>query len=161
MPHHASASLEVAAAPDVVLDVALTVDDMVRWFPLPIEAVDQPAGGRLLAGDSCSAESVLVGRRLRARIDVLEADESRYRLGATGPVCFTVTADFTATPGGCRVDATVEARSGGGVSGRVLEGACRPLLGAGLRQALERLGRLAETRRPAIKTIDSEFRTAG
>lgn len=146
MPHRASASFEVAAPVEVVLDVALTVDDMVQWFPLPIEAVDPPGDGRLHPGDSCLADNVLAGRRLRTRIEVLEAGETRYRLAATGPLCFTVTAELTARPGGCAIEATVQVRSGGGLSGRVLEGACRPLLGAGLRQALERLARLAEAR---------------
>lgn len=148
MGHTASATIEVAAPIATVLDVALTVDDMERWFPLPIQAVDPPELGRLHVGDSCVAESVLAGRRLRTRIEVLEADETAYKLAATGPVCFTVTAGLTATSGGCVIAASVEARSGGGLTGRVLEGACRPLLGAGLRQALERLSRLAEARRP-------------
>lgn len=149
MAHRASATVQVAATADVVLDVALTVDDMVRWFPLPIEPVDPPEGGRLHPGDSCLAENVLAGQRIRTRIEVLEADERRYRLAATGPLCFIVTADLTETPGGCRIDAAVESRSGGGIAGRLLDGACRPLLSTGLRQALDRLARLAEARRPA------------
>lgn len=146
MGHRASASTEVAAAVDAVLDVALTVDDMVRWFPLHIEPVEPPADGRLEVGGSYLAESHFAGRVLRTTIKVIEADAERYRLAATGPVCFTVTAGLTPTPGGCAIDASVEARSGGGLTGRVLEGACRPLLGTGLRQALERLGRIAEAR---------------
>lgn len=142
------------ASVDTVLDVALTVEDIVRWFPLPIEAVDPPGDGRLRVGGSCLAESVLAGRRLQARIDVLDADATHYRLTATGPVCFTVTAYLTATREGCRVDASVEARSGGGLTGRVLEGACRPLLGTGLRQALERIARLAEGRPALIANPD-------
>ncbi|MBA2516436.1 MAG: SRPBCC family protein [Solirubrobacterales bacterium] len=148
MGHTASATTQVAATVDAVLDVALTVDDMVRWFPLPIHPVDPPEDGRLRVGDACLAESALAGRRLRTRIEVLEADETNYRLAATGPVCFTVTADLAATSRGCSISASVEARSGGGLTGRVLEGACRPLLGTGLRQALDRLARLAEARRP-------------
>lgn len=144
MAHSAATALEIAAAADAVLAVALTVEDMVRWFPLPIEAIDPPASGRLCVGDSCLAETVFVGRRLQTWIEVLQADEARYRLAATGPVCFTVTAELTATPDGCLINASVEARSGGGFTGRALEGACRPLLGAGLRQALERLAQLAE-----------------
>ena len=148
MAHRALASRIVAAPSEVVLDVALTVDDMVRWFPLPIEAVDPPEDGRLHVGESCLAESVLAGRRLHTRIEVIEAGETRYELAALGPLRFIVTADLVSRIDGCEIHACVEALSGGGLTGRVLEAACRPLLGTGLRQALERLARIAEARPP-------------
>ena len=88
MGHRATASHAVAASVETVLDVALTVEDMVRWFPLPIQAVDAPEDGRLRPGDVCQADSVLAGRRLRATIEVLEASTTRYELLATGPLRF-------------------------------------------------------------------------
>jgi len=146
MAHRSAESIDVAAPVEAVLDVALTVDDVLYWFPLPLEAVEVPADGRLAAGDSAVADVVLVGRHLRTRIAVLEADGSRYRLSATGPLDFTVDARLEATPGGCRIEAEIETRSGGGLEGRVLVTASRPLLGPGLRRALDRISERAAAR---------------
>ena len=123
--------------------MALTVEDIATWFPLPLEAVEVPEDGRLEAGESCVADALLMGRRLRTRIAVLEADTSRYRLSAIGPMGFEVDAALTPTPGGCRIEATIAARSGGGLEGRLLEAASRPLLSPGLRRGLDRIAELA------------------
>lgn len=143
MAHRVTHAREVAASVEAVLDVALTVEDIATWFPLPLEAVEVPEDGRLEAGESCVADALLMGRRLRTRIAVLEADTSRYRLSAIGPVGFEVDATLTPTPGGCRIEVTIEARSGGGLEGRLLEAASRPLLSPGLRRGLDRIAELA------------------
>jgi len=146
MAHRATHSAHVPASVGAVLDVALTVEDIVRWFPLPLEAVEVPEDGRLRAGESCRADALLVGRRLRTRITVVQADEARYRLSAVGPLRFEVDAALTPRAGGCHVEATIETRSGGGLEGRVLEAASRPLLAPGLRRALARVAELAVAR---------------
>jgi hypothetical protein len=146
MAHRATATIEVEASIETVLDVALTVEDMIEWFPLPVEAVDAPSSGRLAVGDACTAGNTLAGRRIETRIEVRRADLERYALAATGPLNFTVEAELTETPAGCRIDASVEARSGGGLKGRVLDAACGPLLGPGIRHALASLAELAAAR---------------
>jgi hypothetical protein len=153
MPHSATASIETRADVDTVLDVGLTVEDMIDWFPLPIEAVEAPPDGRLVVGDLCRAGNTLAGRRIETTIEVLQADRERYALSATGPLDFTVVAELTPSPSGCRIDARIEARSSGGVKGRVLEAACRPLLGPGIRHALQRIADLAEGRHPARRLL--------
>lgn len=146
MAHSSSHVRHVPASVEAVLDVALTAEDVLDWFPVPLEAVEVPASGRLAAGDSCVADALLAGRRLRTRITVLEADAARYRLSAVGPLRFEVDATLTSDLGGCRVDARIETRSGGGLEGRVLEAASRPLLGPGLRRGLNRIAELAVAR---------------
>ena len=150
MGHRVTHARQVPAPVEAVLDVALTVEDIAAWFPLPLEAVDVPADGRLEAGESCVADALLVGRRLRTRITIVEADTSRYRLSAVGPMGFEVDATLTPTAGGCRIEATIEARSGGGLEGRLLEAAARPLLSPGLRRGLDRIAELAAGREPDL-----------
>lgn len=152
MAHRVTASQDVAASIEAVLDVALTADDVIAWFPLPLEAVELPEGGRLDAGESCLADATVIGRRLRTRITILEADATRFRLSATGPLRLAVDARLESTPGGCRIHAEAETRSGGGLEGRMLEAASHPLLATGLRRALARIAELAAGR-------DAEFRT--
>lgn len=146
MAHRVTHAREVSASVEAVLDVALTVDDVMHWFPLPLEAVEVPEDGRLEPGESCVADAHVAGRRLRTRITILEADVSRYRLSAVGPLGFEVDAELIPAPGGCRIEATIEARSGGGLEGRLLEAASRPLLTPGLRRALDRIAALAVAR---------------
>jgi len=148
MAHRSSHAKLVRAPVAAVLDVALTVEDVVRWFPVPLEAVAVPPSGRLDPGESCVADAVLVGRRLRTRIAILEADARRYRLRADGPLRFEVDARLTAVGAATRIEATIQSRSGGGLEGRILEAASRPLLAPGLRRALERIEELAAARDP-------------
>lgn len=148
MAHRVQHARQVPASVEAVLDVALTVEDVLHWFPVPLEAVDVPPSGRLSAGESCVADALLAGRRLRTRITILEADATRYRLSAVGPLCFDVDAALASDGGGCRIDATIETRSGGGLEGRLLEAASRPLLGPGLQRGLRRIGELAVARAP-------------
>ena len=153
MAYRVSASQDVAASIEAVLDVALTADDVISWFPLPLEAVELPDDGRLDAGESCVADATVLGRRLRTRITILDADAARFRLSATGRLCLGVDARLEQTPGGCRIHAEAETRSGGGLEGRMLEAASHPLLATGLRRALARIAELAAagsaTARPA------------
>lgn len=146
MAHRVQHQRHAPASVEAVLDVALTVEDVLHWFPVPLEAVDVPASGRLAAGEGCVADALLAGRRLRTRITILEADASRYRLSAVGPLRFEVDAALRPDVGGCWIDATIETRSGGGLEGRLLEAASRPLLGPGLRRGLKRIAELAVER---------------
>ena len=146
MAHSSTHSRHVPASVGAVLDVALTPEDVLAWFPVPLEAVDVPASGRLVAGESCVADALLAGRRLRTRITILEANAERYRLSAVGPLKFEIDATLHPDLGGCRIDARIETRSGGGLEGRLLEAASRPLLGPGLRRGLNRIAELAVAR---------------
>jgi len=153
MAHRVTHTRQVPASVEAVLEVALSVGDIVYWFPLPLEAVEVPPDGRLEAGESCVADALLVGRRLRTRIAILEADSARYQLSATGPLRFAVDAVLTPNPAGCLIEATIETRSGGGLEGRVLEAASRPLLSPGLRRALDRIAELAVGRESGIEHV--------
>lgn len=152
MAHRVTGTQDVAASIGAVLDVALTVDDVLAWFPLPLHAVDVPEHGRMEAGQSCEAEAMVAGRRFRTRITILEADANRFRLSSTGSLCLAVDARLEPIPEGCRIEAVVETRSGGGLEGRVLEAASRPLLGTGLRRALGRIAELAPARDADART---------
>lgn len=150
MAHRVTHTRLVPASVEAVLDVALTVEDVLYWFPLPLEAVEVPENGRLEAGESCVADALLIGRGLRTEITVLQADAAAYRLCAAGPLRLEVDAVLSTAPGGCWIEATIEARSGGGLEGRVLLAASRPLLSPGLRRALDRIAELAAAREPGL-----------
>jgi hypothetical protein len=126
--------------PEELLALLTEIEEISRWSPVPF----QLAGGerRLRAGDEVFVEGGLLGRNVRFRVLVDQADERGISLRASG--AFEIDVDYVIDPAASRVSARVETR-GGRTFGRVLVSAANAMLSAG---ALERvLGRLVREAR--------------
>ena len=140
-----TATTTVDAPLETVLDVLTDPGACARWAPVDF-AVDDLAGGRLVAGSRPRVRGRLAGVEVGFDVEVLEADEGRLALHAAGPVAFDVAYDLEAAGGGSEVRASVGVRPGRGFRGRILAEATSALLSAGaLQQALSRIGRECTT----------------
>ena len=72
------------------------------------------------------------GRSVGFDVDVIEASTERLALVAEGPISFDVRYDVRPTSEGSEIDARIELRRRPGLIGRMLEGAGKSLLHAGL-----------------------------
>ena len=84
-----TATKQVDAAPDAVLDVLTDTDAARDWSPVPFD-LDDDAGRRLAAGSRVRVSGQLVGRRVGFDVDVHEAGDGRLALSAHGPVAMDV-----------------------------------------------------------------------
>ncbi len=125
-----TAHKQIAAEPDVVLDVLTDPDACRRWSPVPFD-VDAAGADRLAAGTRMRVSGRLVGRTVGFDVEVHEAGDGRLALSARGPVAFDVAYEARPHKGGSEVCASVSVRSGGGLFGRVAEQATAALLHAG------------------------------
>lgn len=139
--HQVRQSEIVQASPQEILDVVLTAEHLDQWWPLPITV---NASGRLHAGDSCQVRTDLPAHAIDAEIRVIRADDDGFYVEAFGPLNFRVDVTFCPIDQGLRVDIHAQARSGGGLKGRLLMVAAAPLMGPGLHRAVSGIKRLAE-----------------
>ena len=138
-----TATTTVDAAPEAVLDVLTDPEAIARWAPLPFDVDDLDTPG-LVTGSTARVSGRLAGRRVGFVVEVLEADDGRLSLAATGPVGLDVNYDLAATDTGSEVHASVSVRNGRGITGRLLAEATSALLSAGaLSHAVSRLAALA------------------
>jgi hypothetical protein len=134
-----TAKKQVAAQPDVVIDVLCDTDACRRWSPVPFD-LDDETGGRLAAGARVRVSGSLVGRRVGFDVEVHEAGDGRLKLSAHGPVAFDVAYEARPHRCGSEVHASVSLRSAGGLFGRAAEHATAALLHAGaLSVAVDRI----------------------
>jgi hypothetical protein len=75
----------VLAEPEHVIDTLTDTEACARWSPIPF-TVDDNGSDRLLAGTICRVSGRLLGAPIRFRLHTLEADTSRLRLHARGPI---------------------------------------------------------------------------
>src|SRR5439155_23895403 len=75
----------IDASPDDVLAMLTDPDECSRWSPISFN-VERLDCQRLSAGCSARVGGELAGRRVSFDIDVLEAEDGRLRLRASGPV---------------------------------------------------------------------------
>ncbi len=137
-------STTVEASPEQIIDVLTDPQAAVRWSPIDFE-VEHIDGGRLTTGGHARVTGRLAGREIAFDIDVIQADEQRLLLTATGPIEIDVKYDVESVEGRVELRAWVTVRSRGGLFGRLLTGATEGLLGAGmLNSAVSRIAREVE-----------------
>jgi Polyketide cyclase / dehydrase and lipid transport len=134
----------VLAEPEHVIDTLTDTEACARWSPIPF-TVDDNGSDRLLAGTICRVSGRLLGAPIRFRLHTLEADTSRLRLHARGPIEIRVVYSLRPVGEGCHVDARVSIQPSRSRFGRLIGRATGLLLTDGtLDDALKRIAREAE-----------------
>jgi Polyketide cyclase / dehydrase and lipid transport len=134
----------VLAEPQAVIDTLTDTEACARWSPIPF-TLDDCGSDRLLAGTTRRVSGRVLGAPVRFRLHTLEADTSRLRLHAHGPIDIRVFYSLQPVPDGCHVDARVSIHPPSSHFGRLIGRATRLLLTDGtLDHALRRIAREAE-----------------
>ena len=120
----------VTGLPDEVLDLLTEPDAIRRWAPIPFE-VRELDGERLTAGSLARVRGGLAGRNLEFEVEVLEAEDGKLSLVATGPMTLDVEYLVSPAPAGSEVRASVSVSEGDGFMGRLLARATDALLAGG------------------------------
>ena len=131
----------VETRPERVLELLTDPTACERWSPVAFD-LDGAEAERLMPGDRVRLGGRIAGRSVGFDVHILEADDRRLELEASGPI--HIAAEYEARPGGCgartELTASVSVRSKGGLAGRVLTGAAEAMLRAGaLDAALSRI----------------------
>ena len=133
----------VETHPERVLELLTDPAACERWSPVAFDLEDVEAE-RLTPGDRVRLGGRIAGRLVGFDVHILEADDRRLELQASGPI--HIAAEYEARPGGCggrtELRASVSVPSGGGLAGRMLSGAAEGLLRAGVLDAA--LSRIAD-----------------
>ena len=119
----------VTGLPDEVLELLTEPDAIRRWAPIPFE-VRELDGERLTAGSLARVRGGLAGRNVEFDVEVLEAEDGRLSLVATGPMTLDVEYLVRPAPAGSEVQASVSVSGGDGLMGRLLARATDALLAA-------------------------------
>jgi hypothetical protein len=144
-----TATTTTKATPEQVLEVLTHPEEIRRWSPVDFD-VDELDAKRLGAGTRARVTGRLAGVRVGFDVEVHSADEQLLELSADGPVGLDVRYELSPAKAGSELYASVSLRRGGGITGRLVEGATAALLSAGvLDGAAGRIARAAE-RRPAL-----------
>jgi hypothetical protein len=127
--------------PARVLDVLTDPEACRRWSPVDFDLAGRAA--RLQAGTEARVAGRIAGREVGFDVRILQADERRLALRASGPIDIEARYDAVAVHDDrTRLCAEVSVRPSGGFVSRVLSGATDALLAAGaLEQALGRIAR--------------------
>ena len=120
----------VTGLPYEVLDLLTEPDAIRRWAPIPFE-VRELDGERLTAGSLARVRGGLAGRNLEFEVEVLEAEDGKLSLVATGPMTLDVEYLVSPAPAGSEVRASVSVSNGDGFMGRLLARATDALLAGG------------------------------
>jgi hypothetical protein len=124
--------------PDAVLDLLTAPSAIERWSPIPFKVLDLDHA-RLGAGDRVRVCGILASRSVEFLVDVMEAQDGRLALTATGPIRIDVEYVVRQAVGGSDVRARIGV-AGSGLLGRILARATDALLAAGaLRAAVDRI----------------------
>jgi Polyketide cyclase / dehydrase and lipid transport len=130
-----TARTPVRSDPDEIFAILTDPDAAAHWSPVPFE-VDELDGERLEAGGRAVLSGRLAGRRIRFDVEVVEAEDGRLSLVASGPVDMDVEWRVDDRLGEWReLVASVNVRAGRGLGGRLLSSATEALLRAGSLQA--------------------------
>lgn len=137
------------AAPEQVLEVLTDPEAIRSWSPVPFE-LDDPDGGRLLAGRTTRVSGSLAGLRVGFDVEVHTAGADGLDLTASGPIALDVRYEVAPSADGSDVTASVALRHSRGLTGRVISKATGALLAGGaLDGAARRIARAAEAN-PAL-----------
>ena len=113
---------------------------IVRWAPIDFEVLDCE-GERLETGTHTRVCGLLAGRRVELDVDVLDAEDGRLALVASGPISIDVEYVLRPADRGSQLRASISV-AGRGLFGRVLAQATEVVLAAGaLDVAVGRIGR--------------------
>lgn len=141
-----TAHTTVAAAPDEVLGVLTDPDAIERWSPIPFE-LEELESDRLQSGVTACVSGKLSRFGASFHVEVESARTERFALVARGPIELDVTYElFPTDDDGTEVWVSLDLKSGGGITGRLMTQATDALLRAGaLDGALGRIAREIET----------------
>jgi carbon monoxide dehydrogenase subunit G len=138
-----TATANVDAPPDAVLDVLTDPGACARWAPIEFQICNLDSD-RLEAGSQARLSGRLAGVPVAFDVDVLAADAEGLELRAAGPVALDVRYDLLPDVDGSEVRASIGVVPGRGVRGVVFAEAMSAVLRAGaLHTALSRIGREA------------------
>jgi hypothetical protein len=132
--------------PEDVLEMLTRPDAIARWAPIPFEVRDLDRD-RLLTGDRVRVFGLLSGQRVEFEVDVMQAQDGRLALQATGPIELEVEYVAVPTARGSELRASV-AVTGRGFIGRLLASATEAMLAAGALNTA--VGRIADEFDPAL-----------
>ena len=148
----------MGAEPHHVLDTLTDVDACQEWSPVSFE-IDEPDVVRLRTGTRVGVSGSVVGRRIRFRLEVLQADAGRLRLRAIGPVELVAQYDVRPAAGGCELDAALSVHRRRGPFAALVTAVATALLGAGaLERTLARIAREAERRQDQSVRVSAQSR---
>jgi hypothetical protein len=129
--------------PEEILDLLTEPDSIARWAPIPFELVEFD-GDRLRSGSHARVRGGLAGRQLEFDVDVLEAEDGRLSLVATGPVSIDAEYELRPAGAGSAIRASVSVTSRGMLGGILARGVEALLAGGALRHSVARIGRELE-----------------
>jgi Polyketide cyclase / dehydrase and lipid transport len=132
----------IDASPSRVLSVLTDPNECTRWSPIQFD-VEQLDCERLSSGCSARVGGELAGRRMSFDVDVIEAEDGRLRLRASGPVDLDVEYRAEALDERSEVFAQVTVEGRGGLRGRLVSAASDAAVAGMLPVAVERIGTTA------------------
>lgn len=134
----------ISADPKTILQILTDPVACGRWTPIEFDT-DLPVRARLTAGTRTRVEGRIAGQRARFELVIHRADEHELSLSATGPIEINASYQLQRCPDGTYVQAHVEVRGHGGLSGRILAHATDAVLAGGaISFALRRVAKEAE-----------------
>ena len=129
----------IDASPEQVLAVLTDPEECTRWSPISFD-VERLDCERLSTGCSARVGGELAGRRVSFDVDVIEADDGRLRLRASGPVELDVEYRARSLEERSEVSAQVAVRGRGGLRGRLVSAAADAAVAGMLPIAVDRIG---------------------
>ena len=134
-----TATAQVPAPPEVVLDVLTDPEACTRWSPIAFEL--EGDGERLVAGTRTRVTGQLAGVGTAFEVEVHAADRHGLALSAHGPVALDVVYELVPRDTACEIRASVGVRPRRGLLGRMLAEATAAVLNTGaLRAAVACIG---------------------
>src|SRR3977135_3699077 len=118
-----------AGPPEEVLALLTEPDAIARWAPIDFEVLDCE-GERLETGTHTRVCGLLAGRRVELDGDVLDAEDGRLALVASGPISIDVEYVLRPADRGSQLCASISV-AGRGLFGRLLAQATEVVLAAG------------------------------
>ena len=139
-----TSTVRAKTTPDGLLEVLTHPQRIRSWSPVDFE-LDDLDTRRLAAGTTTRVTGKVAGVRVSFQVDVHRADATRLELSADGPIGLDVRYDLAQAGPCAEVTASVQVRSGRGITGRVVAGAAASLLSSGaLDGAVGRIAQVAE-----------------
>jgi hypothetical protein len=131
--------------PQNLVALLTEVDEIATWSPVPFRISD--GADALRTGEQVEVKGALLGRGIRFRVDVDQADDQGISLRAKGP--FEIDVDYRIEAASSTVQARVETR-GSGPLAKALAAAANAMLAAGALDCA--LGRIVARACPAPMT---------
>ena len=137
----------IQSRPSQVIRSLTDPEAAVRWSPVDFE-LRALGCAQLEAGATAQVAGRLAGREVTFDIEVVEADDGRLALHASGPVVvdvlYSVDVDADSDGDSTVLTAHLKTSSGGGIRGRVMSTAADALAPGLLQLAIDRIRRDVE-----------------